>query len=130
MNTLAKYIVKYQSLIKFGVIGVVNTLMHATLVVLTVEFVRLNPVFANIIAFFITNICSYFMNSYWVFYSKVSILSYFRFLFASATALIGAVFFSSLAEFMEWHYMIGIILISTVLPLVTYFVYKLWVFSR
>ncbi|MFA0608575.1 GtrA family protein [Vibrio sp. 10N.222.49.B4] len=130
MSILARYFFRYKSLIKFGTIGVVNTLVHTTLVILAVEIVRLNPVLSNIIAFFITNILSYFMNAYWVFSSKVSVSKYLKFLFASATALIGTVLFSSLAEAMNWHYLIGIVLISTVLPLITYFVYKVWVFSR
>ena len=112
----------------FGIIGVINTVTHSMIVICAVELITLNPVTANIVAFFNTNILSYLMNSKWTFESIPSLLGYGRFLVASAVGLFLTVAFATLAEFMEWHYLIGLFLIIVIMPFLTYFVYKVWVF--
>lgn len=112
----------------FCIIGVINSLAHSVIVICAVELITLNPVTANIMAFISTNILSYFMNSKWTFALSPTLLGYGKFLLASASGLFITVAFSSLAELMEWHYLIGLFLIIVIMPFLTFFVYKAWVF--
>ena len=112
----------------FGMIGVINTFTHSMIVICAVELITLNPVTANTVAFLITNILSYLMNSKWTFELTPSLLGYGKFLVASAGGLFITVAFATLAEFMEWHYLIGLFLIIVIMPFLTFFVYKVWVF--
>ncbi len=114
----------------FGVIGVVNTFIHGSSVIAFVEILSFNPVVANIIAFFTSNVLSYFMNAKWTFLVIPSMSNYLKFLIASTSSLILTVTLATLAEYMRWHYLIGLLLIIVISPLVTYFIYKLWVFQR
>ncbi|MFA0113361.1 GtrA family protein [Vibrio sp. 10N.261.46.E11] len=127
---MKKLILKHRTLIIFCLIGGVNTFIHTLWVMLSVEIVDLNPVIANIVAFFLTNILSYLMNARWAFPSAMHVRGYLKFLLASTGALVMTIALSALAELMGWHYLFGILLVITVSPTVTYFVYKLWVFSR
>jgi len=49
---------------------------------------------------------------------------------ASIAGLVLAIVFSSLAELMGWHYLVGLILIIGVSPLITFFMYKYWAFTK
>lgn len=120
---------KNKPLIIFAAVGVINTLIHSTAVISFVELLAINPVLANTFAFFISNILSYFMNSNWTFRVAPNLSGYLKFLIASTGSLFFAIAFSAFAEYMGWHYLIGLFLVIVISPLLTFLVYKTWVFS-
>ncbi len=120
---------KNKPLIIFAAVGVINTLIHSTAVISFVELLAINPVLANTFAFFISNILSYFMNSNWTFRVAPNLSGYLKFLIASTGSLFFAITFSAFAEYMGWHYLIGLFLVIVISPLLTFLVYKTWVFS-
>lgn len=113
----------------FGLIGILNTLLHSSAVIVSVEFFSINPIIGNIIAFFIANVFSFSMNSKYTFKVSYTWNRYIKFLIASQVSLILTIIFSSLAEYMEWHYLIGLLLVIFIAPLLTFLVQKTFVFN-
>jgi putative flippase GtrA len=119
---------KHEFLI-FGMIGVLNTLIHAGIVIISVEYFFLNPILGNIMAFFMANILSFFMNCKYTFQIQPSVSVYKKFFLASLIAL-GSIFsLSTIAEILEWHYLIGLMLVIIISPVLTFILQKLWTFK-
>jgi len=121
---------KNSSLMMFAMIGVLITFVHCIFVMGFVELLNFNPVIANIIAFCISNIFYYLMNCICTFAVVPSRLGYLKFLLGSVSSFILTVTFSALAEYMDWHYLVGLLLIIVISPLITFLVYKSWVFRN
>jgi len=116
--------------IKFSGIGVINTLIHATIVVLCVEHFETHPSLANGIAFVAANTFSYWANRRWNFKGKTSLSQYGRFLLVSTTGLAVTLLVSSLAAWAGWHYLIGLGLIFVTLPVLTFVLHWKWTFKN
>ena len=52
---------------KFGLVGLINTLIHAAVLFAAVEVSKLHPVVGNFLAFTVANMASFIMNSFWTF---------------------------------------------------------------
>ena len=114
----------------FAVIGVFNTLTHAMSVIAFVELFQAHPTLANTLAFFVANTVSYFLNSRYTFKAAASLSRYKRFLLASSFALLATVLLSSFAEWMHWHYLIGLMLVIFISPVLTFTLQKQWTFKE
>lgn len=113
----------------FGLIGILNTFIHSSAVIISVEFFSINPIIGNIIAFFIANVFSFSMNSKYTFKVSYTWTRYMKFLIASQVSLILTILFASLAEYMRWHYLVGLLLVIFIAPLLTFLVQKTFVFN-
>ena len=116
--------------VRFALIGGVNTVIHAVIVIMGVEALKLHPTLANTIAFFCANIASFFMNAHITFKVSPSLARYTRFLVASLATLILTITLSTLCEWMKWHYLIGLGLIILTGPILTFVLQKKWTFSK
>lgn len=114
----------------FAIIGAFNTLTHALSVIAFVELFWLRPTLANTLAFFVANTISYFLNTRYTFKTAPSFSRYKRFLLASSFALLATVLLSSFAEWMHWHYLIGLMLVIFVSPILTFILQKQWTFKH
>ena len=114
----------------FAVIGVVNTFIHAGIVIMSVEVLTLHPTLANTIAFFCANIASFFMNAHFTFKVSPSLARYGRFFIASLATLFLTIGLSLFVEWMKWHYLIGLGLIILAGPILTFVLQKKWTFSK
>ena len=72
---------------KFGLVGLVNTLIHAAVLFASVELLSLEPVPGNLMSFLIANIASFIMNSYWTFKALADLRRYGKFFLSSLFAL-------------------------------------------
>lgn len=115
---------------RFALIGGVNTAIHAAIVIISVEVLKLHPTLANTIAFFCANIASFFMNAHITFKVSPSLARYARFLVASLATLILTITLSTLCEWMQWHYLIGLGFIILTGPILTFVLQKKWTFSK
>lgn len=113
----------------FAIIGVFNTFTHAIAVIAFVELFQVHPTLANTLAFFVANTISYFLNTRYTFKTAPSFSRYKRFLFASSFALFATVLLSSFAEWMHWHYLIGLMLVIFISPILTFTLQKQWTFK-
>ena len=116
-------------IIRFSGIGFINTLIHTTVVVLSVEIAAIHPVLANITAFIFANIFSYWANRRWNFRGPTSLRQYMRFMLVSSLGLMITVIVSGFVTWMEWNYWIGLGLIFILLPAFTFFCHWQWTFK-
>ena len=116
-------------IVRFSGIGVINTLIHTAIVVLSIEGFGLHPAFANAIAFVVANTFSYWANRHWNFKGEMSLLQYGRFLAVSLAGLAVTVLVSSLAAWAGWHYLVGLGLVFVALPALTFKLHWQWTFK-
>jgi len=120
---------RYLQVIQFGCIGLLNTALHASVVIGLVEHLQLNPVAANAIAFFLANIFSYCLNSKITFKSAFSFGGYLRFLSVSFVSLGGTLLISWLGELWGLDYRISLIGVILLVPAISFLAMKFWAFS-
>lgn len=121
--------VKYHEFIRFGLVGVANTAVHAGIVIALMEAFAPLAFVANGVAFVFANLMSYALNSRFTFKTPVSFLSYRRFLLVSLVSLALTLLITSLVEYLGWHYGVGLIMVILVVPVLNYLVMKIWAFG-
>ena len=115
--------------LSFAIIGVLNTCVHSMVVIGLVELRTVPPVLANVCAFCVANQVSFFLNCRFTF-RVPSTLSFFgRFFVVSLASLAITVLLSGYAEWMGWHYKIGLLLVIAIGPPLTFVLQKYWAFK-
>ena len=120
---------KHAQLLCFAVVGVLNTLVHGSILVMAVEFLALGVTLSHLLAFFIATVFSYFMNSRFTFAVPPSWARYARFLAASLLALAMTLFLSWMADRQGLHYLAGFALIVVLVPMFSFLLMKFWTFA-
>lgn len=114
--------------VKFGMVGAVNTLIHGVVLWVSVETLQTGPLLGNLLAFFVADVSSFFMNSFWTFKASPNLHLYGKFLLGSLFALGLTLFIASAFEFFGLHYGLGFACIVLVVPPLNYWVLKRWAF--
>ena len=114
----------------FSLIGVVNTLIHLSVVTCLVELFSVHAVIANCLAFVVANIFSFFANSRWNYGTPLSVTRYRRFLLISFAGLAITAACTAFAELMGWHYLVGTALVFVALPILTFTAHHLWTWAE
>lgn len=117
-------------LARFSGIGVINTLLHTAVVVLSVEGLSVHPTLANTIAFVVANTFSYWANRRWNFKTAPSLRQYGRFFLVSLAGLAITVLVSGFAAWAGWHYLAGLGLVFIALPVFTFALHWQWTFKH
>jgi putative flippase GtrA len=130
VTKLEDYWQRYRNVLVFGIIGVVNTLLHSGMVVVLVERARVSPVLANVAGFALANTASFFANSYLTFRRQPTLALYWKFLLVSTGSLVLTVLLSGLAEMLHWHYLIGLAMVLLCGPVLTYLLHKSFTFRQ
>ncbi|WP_440812329.1 GtrA family protein [Pseudomonas syringae] len=120
---------KYHEFIRFGLVGVANTAVHAGIVITLMELIAPPAYVANGIAFVFANLMSYALNSRFTFRTPVSFAGYRRFLLVSMVSLGLTLLITSIVEHLGWHYGVGLIMVIFVVPVLNYLVMKMWAFA-
>lgn len=120
---------RYHEFIRFGLVGVVNTAVHAGIVIALMETFAPPAFLANGVAFLFANLMSYFLNSKFTFKAALSVLNYLRFLLVSLVSLVLTLLITLVAEYLGWHYGVGLILVILIVPVLNYLVMKVWAFA-
>lgn len=127
---LSSLISRYREVLVFGIIGVVNTLLHSVMVIVLVEMSIAAPVLANIAGFSVANTVSFFANSYFTFRRQPTWAIYSKFFMVSMSSLALTISLSALAETMGWHYLVGLILVMLCGPALTFLLHKIFTFHH
>ncbi|KJK01249.1 hypothetical protein UB43_10365 [Pseudomonas sp. 21] len=114
----------------FASIGVMNTLIHGSVLSCLVELWAVPVVMANLVAFMGANLFSYFMNSYLTFRAPISLVLYAKFFSASILALGLTLLIAAVMDHLGFTYWQGMIAIVLLVPALSYFVMKTWAFAR
>ena len=116
-----------KQLLKYGLVGIFSTLIHVGISFLYIYTISTDVLFANVSGFCIAFIFSYTVQSVYVFKNKLHILKTLKYFLVQFGALMIAYFSSNLLH-LENAY-IHTLLISFLLPLVTFFIHKFWTFK-
>lgn len=119
---------EFEHFLRFCVVGVANTLVHVGAVMGLADGAHIAPPLANVLAFCIANVFSYFVNTHWTFRTRASWAIYTRFL---AVSLVGAGLSWGAVEcalLMHLHYLIGVVASIGAVAVVGYGLNRLFVF--
>lgn len=115
---------------RFGIVGLTSSIIHYTIVVELVQANLLQPLIANVFAFFISFQFSYWGHRLWTFNDSLSLHrdALPRLLLVQCINL--SVNETLFATFMSWGlpYNIALIFVLTILPIFTFVSSKWWVF--
>jgi len=126
---LLKLLERSPQFVRFGVIGVINTGVHALVLTALVELAHCGVVLANTAAFMVSNVFSYFMNAAITFHAPPTIASYLKFFTASLLALGSTMLISGVMAHLGFHYLQGFLVVIVLVPAISYLAIKVWVFS-
>lgn len=120
---------KYKQPIAFAIVGVINTLLHASILILLVESLFLSATVSNFFAFLGANIFSYIANSKFTFNRDLGLKKYIAFFSASVISLGLTLVISFLSSMYGLHYLFGFLLILIFVPLFNFIALKIFVFK-
>ena len=113
---------------RFGITGLVVTVLHTLVATIAIKFVMLSPPLANGIAFLVATLCSYQMNTRWSFAAVSDRKNFYRFWCVSGVGLVLAMLISGAADHWGQSYLVGIGLVVCVVPVVSYFLHNAWTY--
>ena len=117
--------------IKFALVGVMNTLLNWSIFFILTK-VELYYIVANVIAYLIATIHSYFWNSIWVFkYNNGSkIKSSIKFIVLNIIGLlINTIILYVLVDIFNINKLISLVLTTVIVMIINYVANKVWVFN-
>lgn len=117
--------------IRFGAAGLIATLCYLVLANALVWGVRLSPLSASVVAYLISLVVSYLLQSRFTFrLRKDSVEQMTRFLITSAVGLcLCWVITYVTTHVLGWPFVAGTLLICILIPLVNYSLFQGWVFA-
>lgn len=114
---------------KFGLVGLLNTLVHAVVLFACVEQLSLDPVTGNLMAFLVANLASFVMNSFWTFKAPLEARRYGKFFASSSFALVLTLAIAAVCQFLRLHYGLGFLCVILLVPALNYWMLKRWAFA-
>lgn len=132
MNMIKELFIKYKSLIRFAIVGVINTLVTVIINTVCLEVFGIHYNISWVIGFIGGVINSYIMNKLWTFESKKkSVKEMVQFLVVSLISLsittLGLRFFIEKVHLTKFVAQFPTIVLSQI---VNYTGYKFWVFKK
>jgi putative flippase GtrA len=118
-------------LMRFSVVGGSSSVVHFTCVLLLVHFVQYHPLHANIIAFLVGFLVSFFGHRYWTFKgtTRSFLQSLPRFLLiASISFALNETFYWYLLTYVHMYYLEALVIVLAAVSVVTFTLSKLWAF--
>lgn len=128
MNEIAALLRKHRQFLVFCVIGVLNTAINFAVVVACIEGFGSNQVTANLLAFFIANIASFFANSLWNFRTPLTLGRYWRFLMSSASVVALVLAVSAAADHFGIHYLWTVVALTILSPVMSFLMVRYFAF--
>ena len=128
MRALVQTAKNYREFLTFCVIGGVNTLVHAAIVVPLAGHLAVNQVYANVCGFLAANFVSFVLNSMLTFRVPVVFANYFKFLSSSLVTLGIIVVLSSAAEYFSVNYLYALVGLIALSPVLNFLILKYFAF--
>jgi len=115
---------------KFFLVGVFNTGLNLSLIFILTGLFSINIILSSTFSFVASNIVSYIINSRLVFYKKISIHLYFRFLIASLFSFFVSFTLNALFYFLDFHYLLASVVCIILVPTLTFFTHQNWTWKN
>lgn len=119
-------------LIKFGLVGLFATVIHASILFFLVEQLGVEPVLASIPAFLTALVISFLINHHWTFVVKEAYRRYFsRYTAVAVSGLIlNITIMYSTVSLMHQSYVVGLLVVVILVPLISFLLQRYWTFSN
>ena len=117
-----------QKAVRFGATGVVTTGVHTVVAVALIEWMSASQVLANAVAFVSATLFSYVVNTLWSFSEELRGRNLFRYAVSACVGLIVATGVSGISQYLGWHYLLGILAVSCVVPPVNFAMHYFWTY--
>ncbi|QJD86024.1 GtrA family protein [Cohnella herbarum] len=123
---------KFKVVMKYGMVGVVGTVIHFLLLILLVERFNMNPVLSSACGFLVVLLVSYLLNKYWTFPSSQSgWRSITKYTVVSVSGLLlntGIMYVA--VEKLHWRYTVGQALVTLIIPAFNFALNYYWTFRK
>ena len=128
---MSEKILELIRIIKFGIIGISNTLIN-WIIFFLLNLVEVNYILANIIAYSLATINSYIWNSKWVFkYNNEKLVSSLKFIIVNLVGLIlNTIILFILVDMFNINKIISLVMATGVVMIINYISNRLWVFKQ
>lgn len=120
-------------LFSYGIIGLVGTLIHFSILVLLVELFHLEPVLSSSIGFIVTVIVSFYLNRRFTFRTKSNqtTATFIKYSIVSCSGFIlNSVIMYSSVHILSLHYSIAQAIVVIVLPISNFLLNNFWTFRE
>lgn len=117
-------------MLKFAVVGVLNTAVHVIATVLLVEAMQVHPVPASVVGFVLAVTVSFFLNTYWTFRRSDNLQRRFlRFVLVSVSGMaLNTMIMYGAVDVYQRHYLLGLAMVLLVVPAYNFALNYLWSF--
>lgn len=120
--------VRFRRGFRFAVTGLLITLIHIAIVVLMVELFGSSPSVANGVAFTVSGLISYIINTLWSFSARLRGYTLFRFLCVSLVGLCVSMLIARFGLQAGYDYRASTAIVVLVVPVVTFFLHSKWTY--
>jgi len=122
----------YSGILKYGIVGLLGTIVHIGVLALMVEVFQVNAVIGSIVGFVGALLCSYLLNYYWTFKSTHNHLSSFsRYLLVSLVGLgLNTLLMYVTVTILKWWYIYGQLSVILIVPATNYMLNRFWAFRE
>ena len=123
---------RFQEILRFATVGVIGTLVHGGLLIGLVEYLQLEPVYANLFAFAAAFVTSYLGHYYWTYRStEPHRNTAIKFAVTAISGLLANyVIFLVMIDWLDFHYLWAFAAVLVMIPAGTYLLHKTWAFKR
>ncbi|WP_418896010.1 GtrA family protein [Shewanella psychromarinicola] len=115
--------------VRFFVVGFFITIIHFSISLFFILYLDFTFFYSNILSMFVSSLISFFCHLYFSFKSKFSFGSFFRFYFYISICFIVVLIVSNHTNDNVVSYLIGNSIICLLLPVISFFVQKYWVYN-
>jgi len=114
--------------LRFALVGVASTGLHVVVASALIELAELRAGAANGVAFTIATLASYVLNSGWTFETQLAVTRLLRFGIVSVAGLTLTVAITTAMQRAGYHYLVGIAVVVTTVPVLTFFSHRMWTY--
>jgi putative flippase GtrA len=120
--------------LRFGIVGLGATLTHALIFVTAIELAGMAPLLANLVAFGIAVLVSFFGHCHWTFRragaAGPGVRALVRFVVVALTGLLlNSLIVYGIVHLLGWPYPIALLLMVSLVPLVVFALSRAWAFA-
>ncbi|MCU6797595.1 GtrA family protein [Paenibacillus sp. WQ 127069] len=119
-------------MLKYGVVGLLGTLIHFAALFVLVEAFHLNPVVGSTLGFLLVLIISYVLNKWWTFQDAPSGWKPFvKYVVVSLTGLLlNSGIMYTVVDWLHWNYLLGQCMVVLAVPLSNFIFNYYWTFRQ
>ena len=117
------------TLLRFVVVGLGSTMTHTVVAVGLIHQMGVTPVAANGVAFGLSTVQAYLLNTRWSFGQRPTTANLSRYLVVTAAGFGLTLLLSKLCERAGWSYGWGIAAVVAVVPIFNFSLHRLWTYT-